>query len=138
MSTFHRPNIPAVGFALGDEVMMKLLSSKNATDTKRRPAEITVWPMGEQMYGEAVRVATRLRQAGRSTQLVLQMRAKARKIFGQSSEDGAKAVVIVGSDEWGELGSHGKVSVKRLSDGQQRTCAAESIADFVKAFVPAQ
>jgi histidyl-tRNA synthetase len=65
----------------------------------------------------------RLREAGWRTSLPLSQR-KLTKEIGRADRSGARAVVIIGPDEW----DRGEVAVRTLASGEQQAVAADVVA----------
>ena len=120
---------PAVGFGLGDAVIMEILRERKAVpDFETGGVDALVYPMDEEMRGEAMKIAADIRNAGhQSVDLILDTR-KPKWAFKHADRVGAKFVVVLGSDEW----KSGQVSVKRLATGEQQKVAISEVAQFLK------
>jgi len=125
------PEIPAVGFAIGEDRLVDLVSSRVLGGGDR----IFVVPAAEENVGYAVRVAARLRELdpGASVETDLGARGfskglrRAAQMFesGRSSgRNGRWLAVLVGPEEEAES----VVTVKDLASQEQRRIAVEELA----------
>ena len=81
--------MPAVGFGFGDAVIVELLKMKNLLpDTTQSSVQVLVFPMVEELRGQAVAAATALRSAGISVDVVLESR-KPKWVFQRADKLGA-------------------------------------------------
>jgi histidyl-tRNA synthetase len=109
------PDLPAVGFGMGDVVLSELLAEKGLLPKQPARIQDVVVPIGPEMLGPARRVATRLRARGRSVDVpyaAIKL-AKALKVADQAR---AERAFIVGPDEW----SQDAVRLKDLASGEER------------------
>ena len=115
LETLGGPSIPAVGFALGDVVLMELLADKGLLPELPRDIDDVVYAFGEDERPAAIAVATRLRRRGRRVELVLgQPRLK--RVMADADRSGASCIYLLGPDEVGR----GLVKVRDLATGEQR------------------
>ena len=111
---FSGPETPAVGFGIGEERLMLVLSKQNPEMFEDQGIDFFITNIGEGTDIKAVEVARQLRSLGFSAQYdVDQKKLKAQ--FRKADRVGARYVVTLGAKELAE----GKLTVKRLSDGQQ-------------------
>lgn len=81
--------MPAVGFGFGDAVIVELLKMKNLLpDTAQGSVQVVVFPMVEELRGQAVAAATALRSAGISVDVVLESK-KPKWVFQRADKIGA-------------------------------------------------
>lgn len=81
--------MPAVGFGFGDAVIVELLKMKNLLpDTAQGAVQVVVFPMVEELRGQAVAAATALRSAGISVDVVLESK-KPKWVFQRADKLGA-------------------------------------------------
>ena len=88
LETLGGPSIPAVGFGFGDVVIQELLADRGLLPEIPRAVDDFVYPFSEAERPAAVRLATQLRAAGRSVELVLAPR-KRRSGRGRAQTPGA-------------------------------------------------
>ncbi|HCP48331.1 MAG TPA: histidine--tRNA ligase, partial [Deltaproteobacteria bacterium] len=74
LSTFGGKDIPACGFGFGDVVILELLSDKGLIPELEGGVDDVVFAFSEDLRGAALQVASHLREAGRSVDLVLEAR----------------------------------------------------------------
>jgi len=122
LSTFGGKDIPAAGFGFGDVVIVELLKDKGLLPQLTAGVDDVVFPLTEDLRGAATTVATKLRAAGRSVDLVLDGR-KAKWVFKHADKNGAGRVVLVGPDEW----AAGTVRIKDLATGEQADIAVDTL-----------
>jgi histidyl-tRNA synthetase len=92
------PRLPAAGFGFGDETTLELLGEKGLRPALARGLDDVVFPLGEEERPAAIRVASRLRGAGRSVELVLGA-SRPKRVLADADRAGAARVVLIGPDE---------------------------------------
>jgi len=103
-------NQPMVGFGFGDAVIVELLKDKGLMpDFSKGDTQDLVFPLSESLRPQAMKVAAKLRESGRTVDLVLEDK-KAKWAFKQAERVGAERVVLLGEKEW----EAGNVRVKDL------------------------
>jgi histidyl-tRNA synthetase len=90
--------IPAVGFGFGDAVIAELLEDEGLWPDLPRKVEDVVFAFGVEEQPAAIRVATRLRAAGRQVELTLG-RTKLKRALGDAVKAGAERFYLIGSEE---------------------------------------
>jgi histidyl-tRNA synthetase len=106
---------PMVGFGFGDAVIVELLKDKGVMpDFSKGAVQDLVFPLSEALRPAAMTIAAKLRDAGRSVDLVLEDK-KAKWAFKQAERAGAERVVILGENEW----AAGAVRVKNLATREE-------------------
>ncbi|CEL98510.1 unnamed protein product [Vitrella brassicaformis CCMP3155] len=122
LEMFGGEPIPAVGFGFGDAVVVELLKTKGLlpdfADTS--VADAVVWPLagGDEtstVQQAAGRVATRLRQSGLKTDVILENK-KSKWVFKHAARVNAGVLVVIGADEV----AGNEVTAKRLCDKEQQ------------------
>ncbi len=116
------PDLPAIGFGMGDVVLTELLRDKGKLPEDPGRVDVFVIPVGDEMRGPARRVITQLRARslradGPNAAIKL---GKALKLAAQS---GATRAVIVGPDEW----SNTQVKLRDLNSGDESVVNVEEI-----------
>jgi len=114
LSTFGGKDVPACGFGFGDVVIVELLKDKGLLPDLPASIDDMVFSFSEDLRMDAMRIATQLRAAGRSVDLVLEPK-KAKWAFKHADRSGASRMVLVAPSEW----SRGVVKVKDLATGEQ-------------------
>lgn len=116
LETFGGDPTPAAGFGFGDAVIVELLKERGLLpDFAGAGVDCVVFAMTKELYGPAVRVASRLRQAGKSVDVVLEEGKKTKWVFKHADRVQAANVVIVGADEY----ANGEVAIKNMEVGEQ-------------------
>jgi histidyl-tRNA synthetase len=118
--------IKGIGFALGEDRFIDAIVEAKKIDATRAVDVFVAW-MGEAAYGEAVRLARVLRDAGRAVELPAK-EMKFGKAFERADKIGARYVLILGEDEIASK----QLTVKRLADGSQERMAEGALLDYVK------
>ena len=123
LSTFGGRDIPACGFGFGDAVIVELLSEKGLLPELPRRFDDVVFPFNAELRPAAMEIASRLRRAGRSVDLVLEDR-RMKWAFRHADNCGASRLVLVAPDEW----QRGLVKVRDLETGEEREVPAGEVA----------
>lgn len=113
--------VAGIGWACGVERLAMLLEQ-----SEEQPRPVAVIPVGEEVNDAAVEIAQKLRLAGLHVEQGYSGNMKKRMI--KANKANARAAVIVGPDELAE----GKVIVKNLDNGEQKTVAVENVPEEVK------
>lgn len=114
LETLGGPAIPAVGFGFGDVVIAELLADRGLLPHLPRGLDDVVCPLGEAQRPAAIRLATRLRAAGRSVELVLG-EARPKRVLEDADRAGARRALFLGPDE----AARGVVRVRELGGGER-------------------
>ena len=121
LSTIGGVDLPALGFGLGDVVLTELLRSRDLLPTLELGAEYWVAADDESMLPDVMTVAGRLRAKSRSVEYALKSQTLARQLKTASTA-GVKSVVLLRRDDY----ANGKVTVKTLADGSERSVALDA------------
>jgi histidyl-tRNA synthetase len=127
---FTPQQIPGIGFGMGDVTLFDFLSTHGLSPEPRSEVDVVVIPVGEQLFDAARTVATRLRGAGLRTSVPIELR-KLGKELSRADKAGARAVVIVGQEDW----DRGEVTVRSLASREQREVTVEAVAGEVTALL---
>lgn len=106
--------VPAVGFGFGDAVIGELLEDEGLWPPLSREIEDIVYAFGPEEKAAAIRVADRLRRAGRKVELTLGQ-SKLKRVLGDADKSGAERVYLIGDDER----KRGVVKVKNLANKEE-------------------
>ncbi len=114
--------LPAVGFGLGEAVLVELLTERERLPVGGPRCDAYVIPVTPADRPAAIRVASELRAAGLETDLMLkdQSIGKGLKRAGQA---GARVAVLIGERER----DSGRLQVKDLASGEQATVPLEAL-----------
>ena len=121
LSTIGGVDLPALGFGMGDVVLTELLRSRDLLPIPELATEYWVAADDESMLQDVMTVAGRLRAKSRSVEYALKAQTLARQLKTASSA-GVKNVVLLRRDDY----ANGKVTVKTLSDGSERSVPLEA------------
>jgi len=124
-----RVKVPCVGFGFGDCVIKELLMEMGKMPSTEPQVDFVVAPFDKSMFGPSLQVANRLREAGKSVNMLLQVK-KGKKAFDYSNRIGARYVAYVAPDEW----NAGKVRIKDLRSGDEGPGFDVAIEDLVSHF----
>jgi len=126
---FGKEQIPACGFSLGLERILFVMDERGmfppALETSAADVLVTVW--NEERSGESLKLANELRAEGLRV-LVYPEADKLGKQFKYASQVGARFVCVVGDEEL----AAGKVTLKNLQTGEQKTVSREEAAGKLK------
>ncbi len=114
-------DLPAVGFGMGDVVLGELLRARGLFPDAPRGVDTWVAVADDTPITEAMRVAARLRERGRSVEYALGGQKLARQLKAASAA-GAREAVILTADGL----ARGEAVVRRLHDGDERRVHLES------------
>ncbi len=117
--------VPAVGFSLGVERTLIALESEKVLESLAKPRPRTMLISLVRDLAFVDRVATRMRERGVVVDVRYSQKRRLSDLVGQASRAGYDYVAIVGEAELGE----GKVTVKCLKTGTQRTVDADALGD---------
>jgi histidyl-tRNA synthetase len=114
VETLGGPSIPAVGLGFGDAVILELLEEKKRLPVLARGLDDVVLPFGDAERPAAIRLASRLRTAGRSVELVLGG-VRLRRALADADRSGAARLLWIGPEELGR----GVARVRNLATGEE-------------------
>lgn len=128
LETFGGDPTPAAGFGFGDAVIIELLKERNVLPSfDDAGIDSVVFAMTSDLYPSAIQIATTLRKAGQSVDVVLEDK-KTKWVFKHADRIQARFVVIVAPEEF----EKGEVSVKNLSVGEQNSIRLEKLSEWAK------
>jgi histidyl-tRNA synthetase len=114
LETLGGPAMPAVGFGMGDVVLMELLADKKLVPALGREVDDVVYAFGDDERGAAIAVAERLRREGRKVELTLGS-TKLKRVMADADRSNAGRVWLLGPDEV----ARGVATVRDLASGEQ-------------------
>ncbi len=114
LSSLGGNDMPATGFGFGDMVIMELLNEKGLVPDLPSGNQDIVIAINEDLRSAAMSVATKLRESGRSVDLVLEDK-RMKWAFRHAERTGAQRLVMVMPDEW----AAGNVRIKELESGEE-------------------
>jgi histidyl-tRNA synthetase len=124
LATIGGVDLPALGFGMGDVVLTELLRSRDMLPPPPAGAQYWVAADDESMLPEVMAVAGRLRAKSRSVEYALKAQTLSRQLKTASSA-GVSHVVLLHRDDY----ALGKVTVKTLADGIERSVALDAYLD---------
>ena len=122
LATFGGDPAPCAGFGFGDCVIMELLADKGLLPSVGACVDDLIIAVDETLRPEVCRLASRLRAAGRSVDVVLDAR-RLKWVFKHAERCGARRLVLVGPAEW----ERGAVRVKDLATREEMDVAVEDL-----------
>lgn len=126
MSQVGGDPLPAVGFAMGDVIIMLLLEAAGLlpADLGRSTAKVFVTVFDQERQSASMRLAAELRAAGINVVCATEP-AKLPKQFKFADRMGIQTVVVIGPDE----AANGMVTIKDLKDGSQDVVRRDALID---------
>jgi histidyl-tRNA synthetase len=124
LSTIGGVDLPALGFGMGDVVLTELLRARNLLPAPELATEYWVASEDDSMLPDVMSVAGRLRAKARSVEYALKSQTLSRQLKTASSA-GVRNVVLLRRADY----DNGKVTVKTLSDGSERSVALDAFLD---------
>jgi histidyl-tRNA synthetase len=129
VQTFGGDPIPACGFGFGDAVIVELLKERKILPSFASSGfDTVVFAMSPDLYQSAIDVASTLRRAGQSVDVILEDK-KPKWVFKHADRLGAKYCAVIRTDEI----ANGEVSIKDLKLGDQKTVKIDNLANWAKA-----
>lgn len=126
-------SIPATGTSFGLERIVDVLGAAGRLDEPRRRGAVAAVLVGggaDEDLRRGAAVAGLLRRAGVPCQVGYQPGARWGKQIQEAVRAGCDFVVLVGADAAGSA-DPGRLVIKRLSDGVQKTLTLEEAADWI-------
>ena len=120
LQSLGKVDLPALGFGMGDVVLAELLRDRGLMPSTAPHLDFWVAGDDEGLLGEVMRIATALRQRGRSVEYALRPQSMSRQLKTAASA-GARDVVLLNR----ETLSAGTAMVKSLGDGGERAVSIE-------------
>jgi len=128
LETFGGDPTPAAGFGFGDAVIVELLKDRNLLPSfDSAGIDTVVFAMGPDVYPAALNIATKLREAGQTVDMILEDK-KTKWVFKHADRIGAKYCAIIGSKEL----ENGEVAIKDLVAGEQESVRLEALGAWVE------
>jgi histidyl-tRNA synthetase len=116
------PDLPALGFGMGDAVLSELLAAKGLAPATLPRVDVVVVAVSEELAADARRIVARLRANGVAAEAPYGV-PRIGKALKAADAAGAKRVVIVGPEEW----ANGEVVVKELASGTETRVRADAL-----------
>ncbi len=107
--------LPAVGFGMGDVVLGELLSDRGLVPEYARSLDYFLVLISEEQRPQALRLAHRLRDSGKTVAYPLSERSVGKQMK-VAAKEGARHVLIVGPDE----SARGCVLLRDMASGEER------------------
>lgn len=127
---FSDKYIPGIGFGMGDVTLLDFLGTHGLLPQPRAEADIVVIPTNDDLHEAARTVARDLRQARWRVSTPLELRKLGKEIT-RADKAGARAVVIIGPDDW----QAGNLVVRHLTTGHQQTAASSTVVEVVSSLL---
>jgi histidyl-tRNA synthetase len=108
-------DLPALGFGMGDVVLGELLRERSLLPESVNTVETWVAYAADDGIRDAMRVAARLRERGRSVEYALGGQKLARQLKAAASAGAEEAVILTP-----DAAADGEAVVRRMSDGTER------------------
>ncbi len=115
IATLGGPDLPALGFGMGDAVLTELLAERGLLPDGAPVLDAYVIPVAPEMLASARDVARRLREGGARVDLPYGP-VKPRRGLKDANRAGARHAVLVGPDEWADR----SVRIRDLTSGSER------------------
>jgi histidyl-tRNA synthetase len=116
------PELPALGFGMGDVVLGELLAERGLTPPVPSRVDAYVIPIGSELQGAARQVLAQLRRRGVAADAPFGT-PRLGKALKAADAAGARRAILVGPDEW----SQRSVKVRDLSSGEERLVALDAL-----------
>jgi len=116
------PDLPALGFGMGDAVLGELLTSKGLVPKTPPRVDVVVVPVTAELAGVARQLVAKLRALGVAAEAPYGVPRIGRALKSADAA-GATRVVIVGPDEWQD----GNVVLKDLASGSETRVRVEDL-----------
>ena len=120
------PDIPALGFGMGDVVQTELLKDRGLLPEAPSRITVAVIPVGETLTDAARSVTRKLREAGISAETPFSPNGVAKDLKA-ANRSHARFAVVVGPEEW----SAGEAKLKDLRSGEEERLSIEGIIEII-------
>jgi histidyl-tRNA synthetase len=128
VALYGGPDTPAVGFAAGDVVLGELYKSKFGEIAQASRSDIFIVSFDQGRPELSIETAQRLRMAGISCEFSLKACGVGKQMELANAAK-SKIVVFIGGSE----GAEGKVKIKMMGTGEEKTAEASRLVEEVKA-----
>lgn len=125
---FSSQQVPGFGFGMGDVTIIDFLRTHGMLPQASNDVDAVVIPTDASLFDTGRQAARRLRAAGIRTTTPLEVR-KLGKELSRADRAGARAVVIVGQQDW----TSEQVTVRDLVSGDQQQVTLDRLAPAVQA-----
>jgi histidyl-tRNA synthetase len=125
------PQVPGVGFAIGEDRLVEVLPESFTGEVLSRP-RVYVVPVGDGVAGELLFIAREWMRRGVPLELELGGRSL-KAALRRADKDGFSVVAILGEEEL----ASGQVSVRDLTRGVQQRLPIDSFPSFWQEFTSA-
>ncbi len=122
LASLGGPDLPALGFGMGDVVLAGLLRDRGLTPKPGAAVQDFVVCVSEAELETALRVAHALRGRGRRVSFDLAGRSVGRQ-FRAAGQAGAERAIVIGPDEL----ARGEVVVRDMNTGREQSVALERL-----------
>ncbi len=120
LQSLGKVELPALGFGMGDVVLTELLRDRGLMPPTAATVDFWVAGEDERLIGDVMRVATALRQRGRSVEYALRPQSMGRQLKTAAAA-GARQVVLLHHEALGA----GNAMVKTLDGGTETAVRLE-------------
>ncbi|MGH7652737.1 MAG: histidine--tRNA ligase [Gemmatimonadaceae bacterium] len=124
LATIGGVDLPALGFGMGDVVLTEILRARKLLPEQSLGTEYWVASDDDSMLPEVMSVAGRLRAKSRSVEYALKSQTLARQLKSASTA-GVRSVVLLRRPDF----EKGKVTVKTMADGSERSVALDAFLE---------
>jgi histidyl-tRNA synthetase len=115
-------DLPALGFGMGDVVLRELLADRDLLPDTAPATDYYLVSITEDERTEMVRLAQRLREAGRSVEYGYRQQGVGKQ-FKNAAAAGARRTVVLGPDEV----AAGEVVVREMGGGEERRLSFDAL-----------
>lgn len=124
LGTIGGVDLPALGFGMGDVVLTEILRARKLLPEPTPGTEYWVASDDDSMLPDVMSVAGRLRAKSRSVEYALKSQTLARQLKTASTA-GVRSVVLLRRPDF----EKGKVTVKTMADGSERSVALDAFLE---------
>ena len=125
------PQVPAVGFGMGDVVLEILLREKKRIGSVQNTVDFFIVDASPETFEKKIELAGRLRALGFSTVISYKSIALGKQLK-QASQQNTRNTVILGQ----ETLDNGEITLKNMQDGTQQRIALSDFLDNPRRFLP--
>lgn len=125
---FAGVELPAVGFGLGFDRTVEVLTQQGLTPQIKTSATVLVTIFNPELLKKSLEITLKLRASGTNTEVWLEPNSKLDKQLKYADQKGIPYVVIIGPDE----AKNNQVTLKNLATKQQQTLTFEQAISQVK------
>lgn len=139
MATYGAEPLPAIGFGMGDVVIMDVLNELDLLPTLTHNINYMIFPFNDSLFADATSIAHKMRQLTKYNVEVYMGKNRMKNALDYANRAQIQNVIIIAPDEW----SKGMITIKPMfstnptqQKGEQKTMTVDQFIDELLRPVP--